>query len=177
MEGEGFEPSKAEPTDLQSAPFDRSGTPPNETGHCLGNCDKCQTSYGFCGGNGIVHGAARRLSCHAHVSGASRAAQARVAADEERVSVGVAVRQPAGTSPQLPLFFGMPTHLTGLVSITRYPFAVVGFSDARARAGRYRHTLHAMLRMPHVSSIESRRTRAIRQLSSSIRFRTSKPQR
>ena len=26
--GEGFEPSKAEPTDLQSAPFDRSGTPP-----------------------------------------------------------------------------------------------------------------------------------------------------
>ena len=31
VEGEGFEPSKAEPTDLQSAPFDRSGTPPNET--------------------------------------------------------------------------------------------------------------------------------------------------
>ncbi len=31
MEGEGFEPSKAEPSDLQSDPFDRSGTPPNET--------------------------------------------------------------------------------------------------------------------------------------------------
>lgn len=28
MEGEGFEPSKAEPSDLQSDPFDRSGTPP-----------------------------------------------------------------------------------------------------------------------------------------------------
>ncbi len=28
VEGEGFEPSKAEPTDLQSAPFGRSGTPP-----------------------------------------------------------------------------------------------------------------------------------------------------
>ena len=28
VEGEGFEPSKAEPTDLQSVPFDRSGTPP-----------------------------------------------------------------------------------------------------------------------------------------------------
>ena len=28
MEGGGFEPPKAEPTDLQSAPFDRSGTPP-----------------------------------------------------------------------------------------------------------------------------------------------------
>ena len=27
--GEGFEPSKASPTDLQSVPFDRSGTPPN----------------------------------------------------------------------------------------------------------------------------------------------------
>ncbi len=26
--GEGFEPSKASPTDLQSVPFDRSGTPP-----------------------------------------------------------------------------------------------------------------------------------------------------
>ena len=28
MEGEGFEPSKAEPTDLQSVPFGRSGIPP-----------------------------------------------------------------------------------------------------------------------------------------------------
>ena len=28
VEGEGFEPSKAEPSDLQSDPFDRSGTPP-----------------------------------------------------------------------------------------------------------------------------------------------------
>jgi hypothetical protein len=29
MAGEGFEPSKAEPTDLQSVPFDRSGIPPS----------------------------------------------------------------------------------------------------------------------------------------------------
>ena len=29
VEGEGFEPSKAEPSDLQSDPFDRSGTPPH----------------------------------------------------------------------------------------------------------------------------------------------------
>jgi hypothetical protein len=28
VEGEGFEPSKAEPTDLQSVPFGHSGTPP-----------------------------------------------------------------------------------------------------------------------------------------------------
>ena len=28
LEGVGFEPTKAEPADLQSAPFDRSGTPP-----------------------------------------------------------------------------------------------------------------------------------------------------
>ena len=27
VEGEGFEPSKAEPSDLQSDPFGRSGTP------------------------------------------------------------------------------------------------------------------------------------------------------
>ena len=30
VEGEGFEPSKAVPTDLQSVPFDRSGTPPTK---------------------------------------------------------------------------------------------------------------------------------------------------
>ena len=28
VEGGGFEPPKAPPTDLQSVPFDRSGTPP-----------------------------------------------------------------------------------------------------------------------------------------------------
>ena len=33
VEGEGFEPSKAVPSDLQSDPFDRSGTPPNQTVH------------------------------------------------------------------------------------------------------------------------------------------------
>jgi hypothetical protein len=30
VEGEGFEPSKAEPSDLQSDPFGRSGTPPKQ---------------------------------------------------------------------------------------------------------------------------------------------------
>ena len=45
VEGEGFEPSKAEPTDLQSAPFDRSGTPPNETGHYYKILVSCQTTY------------------------------------------------------------------------------------------------------------------------------------
>ena len=29
VEGEGFEPSKAEPADLQSAPFNHSGIPPH----------------------------------------------------------------------------------------------------------------------------------------------------
>ena len=29
VEGAGFEPAKAEPADLQSAPFGHSGTPPN----------------------------------------------------------------------------------------------------------------------------------------------------
>ena len=32
MEGAGFEPAKAKPSDLQSDPFDRSGTPPR----CIG---------------------------------------------------------------------------------------------------------------------------------------------
>ena len=31
VEGGGFEPPKASPTDLQSVPFDRSGTPPHES--------------------------------------------------------------------------------------------------------------------------------------------------
>ena len=30
VEGVGFEPTKAEPADLQSDPFGRSGTPPRE---------------------------------------------------------------------------------------------------------------------------------------------------
>jgi hypothetical protein len=31
VEGGGFEPPKAEPSDLQSDPFDRSGIPPKRT--------------------------------------------------------------------------------------------------------------------------------------------------
>ena len=42
VEGEGFEPSKAEPSDLQSDPFDRSGTPPEKlaaySAAALGRC-------------------------------------------------------------------------------------------------------------------------------------------
>src|SRR5690606_11349175 len=49
VEGEGFEPSKAEPSDLQSDPFDRSGTPPNEARDYGGNPEHCQTSSrGIC---------------------------------------------------------------------------------------------------------------------------------
>ena len=33
MEGVGFEPTKAEPSDLQSDPFDHSGTPPSRVRH------------------------------------------------------------------------------------------------------------------------------------------------
>ena len=53
VEGEGFEPSKAEPSDLQSDPFDRSGTPPNETANC--ECFKLISQCAFQGfllGNG-----------------------------------------------------------------------------------------------------------------------------
>lgn len=40
VDGEGFEPSKAEPTDLQSVPFDRSGTHPRISGAtCRGRTD------------------------------------------------------------------------------------------------------------------------------------------
>ncbi len=37
MEGGGFEPPKAEPSDLQSDPFGHSGTPPR--GHFINNVD------------------------------------------------------------------------------------------------------------------------------------------
>ena len=45
VEGEGFEPSKAEPSDLQSDPFDRSGTPPNETVDYARLFRLCQRSH------------------------------------------------------------------------------------------------------------------------------------
>ena len=35
VEGGGFEPPKAEPSDLQSDPFDRSGTPPRVKSRAL----------------------------------------------------------------------------------------------------------------------------------------------
>ena len=44
VEGEGFEPSKAEPADLQSAPFDRSGTPPTKPCSLAISVPKCQTT-------------------------------------------------------------------------------------------------------------------------------------
>lgn len=46
VEGEGFEPSKAEPADLQSDPFDRLGTPPNDiTKHSLTYIEQDQHSF------------------------------------------------------------------------------------------------------------------------------------
>jgi hypothetical protein len=46
MEGEGFEPSKAEPSDLQSDPFDRSGTPPkNRALNSASDTSICQQTY------------------------------------------------------------------------------------------------------------------------------------
>ena len=35
VEGAGFEPAKAEPSDLQSDPFGRSGTPPHGFYYCI----------------------------------------------------------------------------------------------------------------------------------------------
>jgi hypothetical protein len=42
VEGGGFEPPKAEPADLQSAPFDRSGTPPKRAAHYAPYLIRCQ---------------------------------------------------------------------------------------------------------------------------------------
>ncbi len=42
VEGGGFEPPKAEPADLQSAPFGHSGTPPKKRTHFPEKLGKCQ---------------------------------------------------------------------------------------------------------------------------------------
>ena len=55
VEGGGFEPPKAEPSDLQSDPFGHSGTPPkiepailqNPLGDCQGAEPESATLYGF----------------------------------------------------------------------------------------------------------------------------------
>ncbi len=45
--GEGFEPSKAVPADLQSAPFGHSGTPPRGIAHCLAFAGKDVSDNSF----------------------------------------------------------------------------------------------------------------------------------
>ena len=43
VEGGGFEPPKAEPSDLQSDPFDHSGTPPKmQARYCVAAAVRCQ---------------------------------------------------------------------------------------------------------------------------------------
>jgi hypothetical protein len=42
LEGVGFEPTKAKPSDLQSDPFDRSGTPPKIALNCPSGANRCQ---------------------------------------------------------------------------------------------------------------------------------------
>jgi hypothetical protein len=46
LEGEGFEPSKAEPSDLQSDPFDRSGTPPQKSSRILSSNKRLLSTAG-----------------------------------------------------------------------------------------------------------------------------------
>jgi hypothetical protein len=46
VEGGGFEPPKAEPSDLQSDPFDRSGTPPEmQASNCLAHPVRLSTGF------------------------------------------------------------------------------------------------------------------------------------
>lgn len=47
VEGVGFEPTKAEPTDLQSVPFGRSGTPPKNKSGIVAHLSYC-VNYGVC---------------------------------------------------------------------------------------------------------------------------------
>ena len=47
VEGEGFEPSYSERTDLQSVAFNHSATPPNRTLNYVGFLGFCQTNEGL----------------------------------------------------------------------------------------------------------------------------------
>ncbi len=57
VEGEGFEPSKAVPSDLQSDPFDRSGIPPRDTGRELYTCRRVSQAPAAVRANIAAHGA------------------------------------------------------------------------------------------------------------------------
>ena len=45
VEGGGFEPPKAEPSDLQSDPFNRSGTPPTISGALCGSGSSLSSDF------------------------------------------------------------------------------------------------------------------------------------
>ena len=45
VEGGGFEPPKAEPSDLQSDPFGHSGTPPRSPVFCFNRADGVNTIF------------------------------------------------------------------------------------------------------------------------------------
>ncbi len=66
VEGDGFEPSKAEPSDLQSDPFGHSGTPPQGSFYidCYGIKQDKQSSCNDGGGGRIrtIEGSAVRFT-------------------------------------------------------------------------------------------------------------------
>ena len=85
MEGEGFEPSKAEPSDLQSDPFGRSGTPPNETSNCEGIALISQCAFlAVLRVHDLSGSVARHLSgCHIALKGVPDDAEASATGDTE----------------------------------------------------------------------------------------------
>ena len=62
VEGGGFEPPKAEPSDLQSDPFDRSGTPPKKRRYSLVRHGRCQLGISIKAPATVIIGGARHDS-------------------------------------------------------------------------------------------------------------------
>jgi hypothetical protein len=88
VEGEGFEPSKAEPSDLQSDPFDRSGTPPKmQARNCLADPDRLSTEMNRTGRERRVQSISRHLLEKSPTSAAGRTETATAGARYRSASV------------------------------------------------------------------------------------------
>ena len=68
VEGGGFEPPKAEPSDLQSDPFNRSGTPPTISGALCGSGFSLSSDFSTCGCLAISDTVANIWMTYAHLA-------------------------------------------------------------------------------------------------------------
>ena len=99
MQGEGFEPPKAEPTGLQPVPFGRSGTPPGAAivaSALVERFDAVVVGAGPAGSTAAIGSRARARACCSSTGRASRATSRAAAGSRGRAVRAAAVRVDAG---------------------------------------------------------------------------------